>query len=67
MDMIIPPLTSKIMFESNSLKSRILVRRLAVPDFGLSDWLVCVELVGFVPGGVPHLKMSWAALGLFRR
>ena len=30
MDMIIPPLKLKIMLESNPLKSRILVRRLAV-------------------------------------
>ena len=30
MDVIIPPLKTNMMFESNPLKSRILVRRLAV-------------------------------------
>ena len=36
MDMIIPPLTIDIMFESNPLKSRILVLRLAVASVGIA-------------------------------
>ena len=41
MDMRIPPLKTKIMLESNPLKSRILVRRLAV----LQRCVVCLSTV----------------------
>ena len=51
MDIRIPPLKIKILFESNPLKSRILERRLAVsPRFREAPWRVLPQAMSPVAG-----------------
>ena len=49
MDIRIPPLKTKIMLESNPLKSRILVRRLAVVLLSLVCWRLVITTVPSTP------------------
>ena len=64
MDMRIPPLNIKHMFDSNPLKSRILVRRLAASEALASASFTWVWEPSFRLGG--RLQSAWTELAVLQ-